>query len=125
MLTGAAIAVFRILTWSCICLLAVLSLLPAQEMVRTGIAGELEHFGAYAASASVATAAYGHSRSVMRIIGLFWLYAGILECLQHFSPGRDPAIGDLAASAAGALCGGLSAELVTRCLGKGRHPDTA
>jgi hypothetical protein len=43
----------------------------------------------------------------MQIIGGFWVYAGILEYLQHFSPGRHPSIADFAASALGALCGGL------------------
>jgi hypothetical protein len=37
----------------------------------------------------------------------FWLYAAILEYLQHFSPGRHPSLLDFVASALGALCGGL------------------
>jgi VanZ family protein len=48
----------------------------------------------------------------MQIIGGFWVYAGILEYLQHFSPGRHPSIGDFAASALGALCGALAVALV-------------
>jgi hypothetical protein len=35
----------RVLTWCCAILLAALSLLPAQQMVRTGLPGRLEHFG--------------------------------------------------------------------------------
>ena len=51
---------------------------------------------------------YGASRGGgIQIIGGFWVYDGILECLQHFSPGRHPAIEDFAASALGALSGGL------------------
>jgi hypothetical protein len=42
----------RVLTWCCVILLAVLSLLPAQQMVRTGFPGRLEHFVAYAGSAA-------------------------------------------------------------------------
>src|SRR6266481_6248166 len=79
---------FRILTWCCVILLAVLSLLPAQDMVRTGIPGELEHFVAYAGSTTIAMSGYGQRRGTVRIIGSFWLYAGVLEYLQHFSPGR-------------------------------------
>ena len=41
-------------------------------------------------------------------------YAGILEYFQHFSPGRHPALGDFAASALGALCGGFVIALVRR-----------
>ena len=108
---------FRILTWCCVILLAVLSLLPAQDMVRTGIPGEFEHFVAYAGSASIAIAGYGR-RGAVRIIGSFWIYAGILECLQNFSPGRHPSIADFAASALGALFGGLAAALLMHCLWK-------
>jgi VanZ family protein len=113
---GLLVTSLRILTWCCVILLAVLSLLPAQEMVRTGLPGRLEHFVAYAGSAAIAMAGYGASRGGMQIIGGFWVYAGILEYLQHFSPGRHPAIEDFGASALGALCGGLAIALVWRCL---------
>jgi hypothetical protein len=42
-------------------------------------------------------AGYGASRGGLQIIGGFWVYAGILEYLQHFSPGRHPSIADFAA----------------------------
>jgi VanZ family protein len=113
---------FRILTWCCVLLLAVLSLLPAQDMVRTGIPGQLEHFVAYAGSASIAIAGYGR-RGAVRIIGLFWIYAGFLEYLQHFSPGRHPSIADFAASALGAFFGGLVAALLVRRLWKRAYSD--
>jgi VanZ family protein len=106
----------RVLTWCCVILLAVLSLLPAQDMVRTGLPGQLEHFVAYAGSAAIAVAGYGMSRGSMQIIGGFWVYAGILEYLQHFSPGRHPSIADFAASAFGVLCGGLATALLWRRL---------
>jgi len=60
--------------------------------VRTGLPGRLEHFVAYAGSAAIAMAGYGETRGGVQIIGGFWVYAGILEYLQHFSPGRHPAI---------------------------------
>jgi VanZ family protein len=104
----------RVLTWACVILLAVLSLLPDQQMVRTGLPGRLEHLVAYAGSAAIAVAGYGASRGGVQIIGGFWVYAAILEYLQHFSPGRHPAIGDFAASALGALCGGLVIALLWR-----------
>jgi VanZ family protein len=95
----------RVLTRCCVILLAILSLLPDQQMVRPG---RLEHFVAYAGSAAIAMGGYGASRGSMQIIGGFWVYAGILEYLQHFSPGRHPAMEDFAASALGALCGRLA-----------------
>jgi hypothetical protein len=85
---------FRILTWCCVILLAVLSLLPEQDLMRTGIPGELEHIVAYAGSSIIAIAGYGQRQGTMRIIGLYWIYAGILEFLQHLSPSRHPSIAD-------------------------------
>ena len=98
----------RVLTWCCVILLAVLSLPPAEEMVRTGLPGRLEHFVAYAGSAAIAMAGHGASRGGLQIIGGFWVYTGILEYLQRFTASRHPAIEDFAASALGALCGGLA-----------------
>jgi len=53
---------------------------------------------------------------IMQIIGGFWVYAGILEYLQHFSPGRHPSVADFVASALGALCSALAVTLVWRRL---------
>ena len=59
-------------------------------------------------------AAYGLNRGGGRVIAWLWLCAGVLEYLQHFSPGRHPAVEDFAASALGALCGGVTVVLVWR-----------
>ena len=112
MRASQVLTTFQVLTWCCVVLFAVLSLLPAQKMVRTGLPGRLEHFVAYAGSSAVAMVGYGPSQGVVRIIGCFWLYSGILEYLQRFSPGRHPSIWDFAASALGALCGGLAFALL-------------
>jgi VanZ family protein len=104
----------RVSTWCCVFLLAVLSLLPAQDMVRTGMPGRVEHFIAYGGSAMVAMAGYQQTQGAFRTIGLLCIYAATLELLQHLSPGRHPSIGDFAASALGALAGGLGILLVSR-----------
>jgi VanZ family protein len=117
MLAKLSMRSIRVLTWFCAVLLAVLSLLPAQDMVRTGLPGRVEHIVAYAGSAAIAMAGYGARRGAAQIVGCFWVYAGILEYLQHFSPGRHPAIEDFTASAVGALCGGLVIALIRRRLG--------
>ena len=106
----------RVLTWCCVILLAILSLLPDQQIMRTGLPGRVEHFVAYAGSAAIAMAGYGATRGGMQIIGGIWVYAAILEYLQHFSPGRHPAIGDFAASALGASCGGFAIAFLWRRL---------
>jgi len=125
MLVNAVTTIFRVLTWCCIIVLAVMSSLPAQEladlsllpvleMVRTRLSPQLEHFLAYAGAAAIAMAGYGSSRGNLRIIGGLWMCAGVLEYLRHFSPGRHPSIEDFAASAVGALCGGLAVALLWR-----------
>lgn len=91
-------------------------------MVRSGVPGLVEHFAAYAATGSIAMAGYGPSQGSARVIGALSLYAGLLEWLQHFSPGRHPAIEDFAASALGALCGAIAFALLGRWL-RGRLQD--
>jgi len=123
MRASLVIPVAQVLTWGCVILLAILSLLPGRGIgflyvlpefnsMRAGLPGRLEHFIAYAASAAVAMAGYGASWGGVRIIGTFWVYAAVLEYLQHVSAGRHPSLGDFAASAFGALCGALTIALL-------------
>jgi hypothetical protein len=114
----------RVLTWCCVILLAVLSLLPGQwlaalsllplmMMLRTVLPAPLEHFVAYAGVAAIAMAGYGSGRIDVRIIGGLSVYAGILEYARDFSPGRHPSIGRFVGSVLGALCGGLAVALLS------------
>jgi VanZ family protein len=115
----------RVLTWCCVILLAVLSLLPGQwlaalsllplmMMLRTVLPATIEHFVAYAGVAAIAMAGYGSGRVDVRIIGGLSVYAGILEYARDFSPGRHPSIGRFVGSVLGALCGGLAVALLSR-----------
>jgi VanZ family protein len=106
----------RVLTWLCVVVLAVLSLTPGEEIVplRTDLPGQVEHVIAYAGSGAIAMAGYGLNRGAVRVIGSLWVYAAILEYLQHFSPGRNLAVVDFAASALGVLCGGVAVFLLWR-----------
>ena len=61
----------RCLTWCCVAILAFLSLLPAQDMMRTGFPGPLEHFAAYAGSGAIAMAGYGLNRGPRGSPGAF------------------------------------------------------
>ena len=122
---GFVITVSRVLTWCCVILLAVLSLwpgtglgflyvLPELNTLRTSLPGPVEHLVAYAGSGAIGMAGYGPSRGGTRVIGSFWVYAAVLEYLQHFSPGRHPSLVDFAGSALGALCGGLAVAFLWR-----------
>jgi hypothetical protein len=59
MLSGLLQASLRFLTWCCVARWAFLSLLPAEDMVRTGFPGDVEHFAAYAGSAAIGMAGCG------------------------------------------------------------------
>lgn len=94
----------RLLAWGCVVLVAVLSLLPAEEVVRTGWGGYVEHVLAYAGTALLMR--LGHpGREAWWIAGGLVVYAGLLEFLQHYSPGRTPAIEGWLTSSLGALVG--------------------
>ena len=69
--------------------LAVLSWLPAADLMRTGIiTGSQEHFLAYAISGMLVAAAMPRFRFVH--VAIFYvLLATILELGQNFAPGRD------------------------------------
>jgi hypothetical protein len=110
MRASPVISLARVLTWRRVILIAVLSLWPGRGIgflyilpnfnsMRTGLPGRLEHFIAYAGSAAAVMAGYGASWGGVRVIGSFWVYAAVLEYLQHFSPGRHPSLRDFAASA--------------------------
>jgi hypothetical protein len=104
--------------------LAVLSLLPAQDMVRIGIPGQLEHFVAYAGSATIAIPGYGR-RGAVRIIGLFWIYAGILESSSIFRRLRHPSVADFAGIGARSVLWRARRSLLARRLWKGACSDVA
>jgi hypothetical protein len=125
MRASLVITVSRVLTWCGIIFLAVLSLLPgralvalsllpAMKMARTVLPGPVEHFVAYAGVAAFAMVGYGSSQGGGRIIGGLCVYAGILEYIRQFSPGRHPSFGKFTGSALGALCCGLAIVLLWR-----------
>ena len=93
---------FRPAAWGCVILLAVLSLLPAEEMVRTGLDGHIEHATAYAGTAFLIGWNYP-TWGWKPIATALVMYAGALELLQNLSPGRHPAVLDWLASSAGVL----------------------
>jgi VanZ family protein len=104
----------RLLSWGCVVLLAALSLLPAEEMVRTGLPSRWEHFMAYAGAAAISAFGRGRGGAAFRSAILLIAYAGLLEWLQNFSSGRYPALRDFFASSLGVVAGTLLALLALR-----------
>ena len=110
--------ILRVFAVALIVALAALSWLPAQSIVRTGIAGQLEHLIAYAGTTIVVGLAF-HRRLPLRVqCGLLILLAGILEVGQLYAPGRHASVVDFAFSAAGTMLGGASIALALRIFTK-------
>ena len=93
--------------------LAVLSWLPADDLMRTGIiTGSQEHFLAYAMSGMLVAAAMPRYRFVH--VAIFYvLLATILELGQNFAPGRDAETFTAFVSMSGAVVGEIIARVVT------------
>ncbi len=100
----------RVATWLCVAFVVVLSLVPGQDRPHTGIAGQSEHFIAYAGTAMIAMLSY--RRALWTIIGLS-LLSCLLEILQNFVPGRSPAVMDVIFSSAGGATGTGAAALLS------------
>lgn len=94
--------------WFAIALLAILSLLPKTEMVRTGVDGRFEHFIAYAGTMGLCAIAYARRIGTLRPALALVVYAAALELGQTFAPGRTPGVFDFAAGAAGVVAGSLA-----------------
>lgn len=104
----------RATAWACVLTVVILSLMPREDYPSTGMGGHLEHMVAYAGTALFVGLSYLPQKSVWELLGSLAGLAGMLELLQHFSPGRHPGIGDFAASSTGASIGILFAILAAR-----------
>jgi len=91
----------QFLAFACLLLIALLSLVPAPDLPRTGAPGQFEHFLAYAGTALVWLVARRGANRTRIWLGLA-AYAGLMELAQVLAPGRHPQIIDFLASAAGA-----------------------
>ena len=99
---------FRPAFFACIVLLALLSWLPGDEMVRTGVNGRVEHVMAYFGTAILMALAYRERPRLLVQFFLIGVLAGIFEVGQLYVPGRTAAFLDFAAGSAGAALGCLS-----------------
>lgn len=98
------LAALRAGAWLAFIFLAVASLTPGDEMVRTGLPGKIEHVIAYLIAAALWLAAYPR-RPLAAVAGLLLAYAGLLEIAQLFVPGRTSQVSDFLASGTGVMLG--------------------
>jgi VanZ family protein len=109
---GLCVVALRPAFFACLVLLVLLSWLPGDAMVRTGIGGQVEHAVAYFGTAVIMALAYREWPRLHVQTLLLVVLAGILEVGQLYVPGRSSAFLDFAASSAGVIIGGLLMWLV-------------
>ena len=102
----------RVGAWGCILLLAVLSLLPGHDLIRTDLAKlgygtQIEHFIAYFGATTVIGLAYQTRLTRLAVALILIPYAAVLEIAQIYSPDRNASVLDFAASTAGVVTGAL------------------
>lgn len=107
-------AVVRAAAWLGLVLLAVASLTPGEDLVRSGIPTKLEHVVAYCLATAVWMLAYARWPHAA-VAALFVSYAGVLEIAQHWVPGRTAQATDFLASGSGVVIGLLAG---TWCRGR-------
>jgi hypothetical protein len=98
-------AFLRLLGWTAILAIAVLSLVPGELRPHTGASGYFEHFTAYFLTAMVLTLAYRGRVAAVALFACLVIYAGALETGQLWIPGREARIADFATSSLGSLVG--------------------
>ncbi|MBX3499307.1 MAG: VanZ family protein [Alphaproteobacteria bacterium] len=97
----------------CLLLLAVLSWLPGEELPRTGLAGKIEHFVAYAGTMLLGGLAWPARRHAPPLIGGLCAYAAMMELGQLVAPGRHASVWDFLAGAAGVVTTAVLLRLLT------------
>ena len=105
-LVATCLKALKAVSWLCVGLLVLLSWIPADLEIRTGIAGQIEHAIAYCGTGAILAFAYQEPRRWWIAAGLVFL-AGILEIGQLWVPGRTSQPIDFAASSVGAVLGVL------------------
>ena len=100
--------VTKILRWLgsiAVILLAILSLLPGEHRPNVLVSGQADHLVAYALSSVTLIGGYWHSHRNITIALSLTLYAGLLETLQLWVPGRVGQFSDFAMSTLGVWVG--------------------
>jgi VanZ family protein len=98
-------SVLRAAPWVCILAVAVLSLVPGKARPHTGLPGQVEHFLAYFMTALLQGFRLRNLTYHGTLAIALCAYAGILETLQIWIPGRSAQFIDFAASSCGVLSG--------------------
>jgi VanZ family protein len=106
--------VARIAAWSLAATIVILSLIPSGLRPETGVPHILEHFSIFAATGAAFGLGYEARRGTLAI--QLAIFAGAVEIMQLFVPGRHARFSDFFVDAI-AICGGsIAASLVLKSL---------
>jgi VanZ family protein len=103
----------RILSILGVALIAILSLIPGDLQMRTGMPKTVEHFGAYFGVSLILVLGRSSIAHAVAAAILLSGFAFVLEVIQEFIPGRNGGLADAAASSAGAFAGAVAAHFLT------------
>ena len=97
--------VLRLLGWTAIAAIAILSLVPGQFRPHIGTSHYFEHFTAYCLTAGLLAFAYQGRLRAAVLFACLVIYAGALETAQLWVPGRLSQMSDFITSSFGSLVG--------------------
>jgi len=108
--------------FACVLIIVILSLLPAEEMPRTGIPDGTDHFIAYWGTGGLMALAFRDRGAVLALAGLALVgLGGLMEVLQQLSPGRSTTWSDFLMSGGGTVTGLLMGTIAARAISYGRR----
>ncbi|MFO0993123.1 MAG: hypothetical protein U1E67_14455 [Hyphomicrobiales bacterium] len=99
-------------------LIAILSLVPGYLRPHTGAPGSFEHFAAYLMVAGAFAMGLRSERSILVVVALLMLAAGLFEIAQIDIPGRNPGLTGFVSSSLGAWAGMLLASVYHMLAGR-------
>jgi hypothetical protein len=109
--TGSTIlAITRVIAWIIVIGLIMISLVPAPLRPGTGVSHNLEHFGSFLLAGILWCIAY--TDRLVLWLGTMPVFAGSVELVQVFVPGRHARLSDFAVDALGGCVGILITFLV-------------
>jgi hypothetical protein len=107
----------RIIGWSLVAAIVVLSVVPATLRPETGLPHDFEHFAIFWATGLAF--ALGYSLTPL-LATLLIVFAGAVEILQLFIPGRHARLSDFIVDALASVIGLMTVLLVTQMRNRSR-----
>ncbi len=105
-----ALQAARVAGWLLALAILILTVVPARLRPETGLSSHTEHFGIFVLTGIMF--AYGYGRRLTLVALALVAFAGLIEFLQLFVPGRHARASDLAVDAASACVGVVLASLL-------------